>query len=160
MLRAEKGGECFWKIGTTILEDPLSLNRKCFIECFRKDLLGKASAREILNAISTNINNLIKINKSEGYLLDNPKDGFSYDLPLDVLEEIYDFWLDIYRHPKKWNKCIRLLKFRTQVSPFEPTIIKGLIGSTSELALRIEQLHSYRPNTSKMHKVFQEPMWS
>ena len=152
MIRAEEAGECYWKIGTTYLKDPVNVDKVHYIECFRKDLLGISSAREISRAISTNIRNLIKLINQEGHTLPKPSKGFSYDLPLNILEEIYDFWLDIYSHPREWRKCIRLLKLRTTIESFDPIIIRGLIGSTSRWAAKIEQLHSYRPEVSSPKK--------
>ena len=159
LVRVEKLGECYWKIGSTNLEDPLSVDNKNFVECFRKDLLGDSSAREVLFAISLNIKNLTNLCMEEGFSLHTPIEGFSYDFPLELIEEIYDFWLELYQSPKDWNTCLRLLKLRRTIRTFKPILEKGLIGDTSKWAQSIEKLHSYRPNILVESSVIFEPMW-
>tara|TARA_Y100001968_G_C19395012_1_gene737756 strand:+ start:612 stop:1118 length:507 start_codon:yes stop_codon:yes gene_type:complete len=160
LVSAEKNGQNFWKIGTTELSDPLKLDKKHFIECHRKEILGSSPAKNIAKAILLNINNLISSCTKDGFILRVPMDGFSYDLPLDVIENIYDFWVDIYDKPDEWSKCIGLLKFRSSISFTEPFIRKSFIGNTVKLALKLERLHSYRPNSSFPISIVNEPMWS
>ena len=84
--------EGFWLIGiknsdTNILDD------KTLLECHRKELIGYASAKEILDAINLNLENLINNLKKQNYLLDIPPKGISFNIPLILLENIFDFWI-------------------------------------------------------------------
>ena len=160
LVSAEKNGQYFWKIGTTYLNDPLKLNKKHFIECHRKEVIETSSAIDISKAILLNINNLISSCDKEGFRLRVPLDGFSYDLPLDVIENIYDFWVDIHNNPNEWSKCLGLLRFRSSISFNQPFIRNSLIGDTAKLALKVEGLHSYRPLSSFPISMVNKPMWS
>ena len=69
LVNGEKQGEGFWRIGLTKNEDPLKED-KCFLECYRKELIGESAAKEILNAIEINLANLINDCISDGYFLE------------------------------------------------------------------------------------------
>ena len=73
-----------------ILED------KNLLDCHRRELVGDESAKDILLAINLNINNLLKELNNKNYLIEKPSMGISFDIPLEILEYIFDFWLDIY----------------------------------------------------------------
>ena len=94
LVNGEKNGKGFWKIGLTTFSDPLQADN-CFFECHRKELIGNDAAKKILNAIEITIENLIKDCIDDGYKIIIPAEGISYDLPLTILEEIYDFWLTL-----------------------------------------------------------------
>ena len=68
------------------------------LDCHRKELIGYQSAKDILFAIKLNIDNLLHELKNKNYLIESPSMGISFDIPLDVLESIFDFWLDIYKN--------------------------------------------------------------
>ena len=54
--------------------------------------------------------------------------GFSFNIPLDLLESIFDFWLDIYKKKEAWDTCIGLLKVRKRIpltSLIESDSLKG-----------------------------------
>ena len=84
-----------------ILED------KNLVDCHRKELVGKESAKEILFAINLNINNLINELSYKNFLIAKPTIGISFDIPLDLLESIFDFWLDIYKNQEAWGNLPR-----------------------------------------------------
>ena len=159
LISAEKAAESFWKIGSSKHEDPLKEDPKHFLECFRKELVGASAAKELKRAINHNINYLIADCLSDGYKMSQPSEGISYELPLKVLEDIYDFWFAIYKEPELWEKCIGLLNFRGKISFTHPAMVKGLIGSTSDWASKIEELHSYRPSLSTKTTKRKNPMW-
>ena len=159
LVSAENSGEGFWQIGTCDFQNGFIFEQKHFLECYRKELLGSSSAKEVSEAITTNIHNLIRLCKNDGFHLQDPSMGFSYDLPLNVLEEIFDFWVELYKDPDLWIKSLKLLKYRTKISFSNPVFINGLIGDSGQLAKRIEQLHSFRPNISFHLNEFRKPMW-
>ena len=98
---------------------------KNLLDCHRKELIGNESARDILFAINLNISNLIGELRNKNYLIESPSMGISFNIPLDILENIFDFWLDIYKNQEAWETCIGLLKVRKRIS------LRNLIESES-----------------------------
>ena len=153
----EKEGEGYWKIGLTQNSDPLK-ESKNFIECYRKELIGMIAAKEIINAIEVNLSNLINDCLEDGYIIETPSEGISYDLPLHIIEEIYDFWVNLYQDNDLFLKVLNLLLKRKKLNLSNPSIYKGLKGFTAMWVSKIEKLHSYRPPSKKGY--FQkDPMW-
>ena len=152
-----KNGEGFWIVGVkncgeNILED------KNLLDCHRKELIGNESAKDILFAINLNINNLINELKNKNYLIERPSIGISFDIPLHLLENIFDFWLDIYKNQKAWDTCLGLLKVRKRISLKNLIKSEVLKGSSKKWAIKIENLHTYVPNSLKLEKL-NDPMW-
>ena len=150
--------EGFWLIGIKdngkkILDD------KNLLECHRKELIGEASARDILEAINLNLNNLINDFKKNRIPLDEPPIGFSFNIPLNLLEKIFDFWLDKYKDQEVWETCLGLLKIRRRISLTNIIYNDSIKGDSKKWALEIEDLHTYRPNSIK-NKFSYEPMWN
>jgi len=159
LISAEKSGEGFWKIGSSKHADPLKEDKKHFLECFRKELVGISAAKELEKAITLNIDILIADCVRDGFELHQPTEGISYDLPLNVLENIYDFWFELYKKPDLWKKCMGLLKCRGSISFSHPAMVKGLTGLTAEWGLKIEELHSFRPPSPRRKREPKNPMW-
>lgn len=157
LANCEKEGEGYWEIGLTRNLNLLQ-ERKDFIECHRKELIGIIAAKAIINAIEINITNLINDCLEDGYVINKPYEGISYDLPLHVLEEIYDFWLTIYQDSDLFLKVLNLLLKRKKLNLSNPSIYKGLKGFTAIWVSKVEKLHSYRP-PSKQVSLHKDPMW-
>ena len=155
---AEINGIGYWLIDTTINDTP-SNDDDDLIECHRKELIGEESAKMIMFAIFFNIKNIKNDLKTEGYVIDNPPKGISFSFPLDILEKIFDFWLELYKDKNSWETCLGLLKIKRR------NLLKSLIssnvlkGSAKEWAPRIEELHKYRPESNTKKKTIIEPMW-
>ena len=152
-----KNGEGFWFVGIkncdkNILED------KNLLDCYRKELIGNQSAKDILFAINLNINNLINELRNQNYLIERPSFGISFDLPLDILESIFDFWLDTYKNQEAWEICIGLLKIRKRISLSNLIERESLKGNSKKWAIKVETLHTYIPNSLKIEKL-NDPMW-
>ena len=158
LVNGEKDGKGFWRISLTALSDPLEVDN-CFIECYRKELIGTEAAKKILTAIELNIENLINDCRIDGYKIMTVDEGISYDIPLTILEEIYDFWLYLYLDSRLFKKIFSLLLAREKINFSDPSIAKALKGFTGEWAQQIEKLHSYRPS-SKRAIFHRDPMWS
>ena len=158
LVNGEKDGKGFWKISLTPCSDPLEVD-SLFIECYRKELIGTEAAKKILTAIELNIKNLINDCRIDGYKIMTVDEGISYDIPLTILEEIYDFWLYLYRDNKLFKKIFSLLLARERINFSDPAMVKALKGLTGEWAPKIERLHSYSPSSKRaiFHK---DPMWS
>ena len=152
-----KEGEGFWIIGIKNCDEHI-LDDKNLLDCHRKELIGNESAKAILFAINLNINNLLNALKNKNYLIERPSMGISFDIPLDILESIFDFWLDIYKNQEAWETCLGLLKVRKRISL--RNLIEGgsLKGNSKKWATEIETLHNYVPNSLKLEKL-NDPMW-
>ena len=131
---------------------------KNLLDCHRKELIGNESARDILFAINLNISNLIGELRNKNYLIESPSMGISFNIPLDILENIFDFWLDIYKNQEAWETCIGLLKVRKRISLRNLIESESLKGNSKKWAVKVETLHTYEPNSLKIEKV-NDPMW-
>ena len=149
--------EGFWFIGVKSSDENI-LDDKNLLDCHRKELLGDESAREILFAINLNLNNILNELKKKNYLIQKPSIGISFDIPLVILEKIFDFWCDIYKNKDTWEKCLGLLKIRRKVSLSNLIESGSLKGNSKKWAIEVEALHSYIPN-SVNRNIKIEPMW-
>ena len=152
-----KDGEGFWIIGVKNCDEHI-LDDKNLLDCHRKELIGNESAKAILFAINLNINNLLNALKNKNYLIEIPSTGISFDIPLDILESIFDFWLDIYKNQEAWETCLGLLKVRKRISLINLIKSESLKGDSKDWAIKIENLHTYLPNSLGMEKL-NDPMW-
>ena len=154
----EINGIGYWLIDTTFNDTPTN-DDKNLIECHRKELIGKESAEMILFAIFLNLSNINDDLKREGYVIDNPPKGISFSFPLNILENIFDFWLELYKDKNSWETCLGLLKIKKRNLLKSLIISNVLKGSAKEWAPRIEELHKYRPELNRKKKKINEPMW-
>ena len=152
-----KNGEGFWIVGVKNCDENI-LADKTLLDCHRKELIGYQSAKDILYAIKLNIDNLLHELKNKNYLIESPSMGISFDIPLDVLEVIFDFWLDIYKNQLAWETCLGLLKIRKRISLTNLIKNKTLKGNSRKWAIKVETLHNYIPNSLRIEKT-NEPMW-
>ena len=152
-----KNGEGFWMVGAANSDANILADKK-LLDCHRKELIGNESAKDILFAINLNINNLFNELKNRNYLIERPSIGISFDIPLDILESIFDFWLDIYKNQKAWETCIGLLKVRRRISLKNLIESESLKGNSKKWAKRIETLHTYIPSSLRADKM-SDPMW-
>ena len=153
----EINGIGFWLIDTTSNEFPM-IENKDLLECHRKELIGEESAGDILFAINFNFNNLINDLQKDGFNINKPPKGISFNLPLDVIEDIFDFWIDTYKNKNTWQTAIGLLKIKKRVSLTSIIKSKAIKNHVKELANIIEILHSYRPVTREKYEN-KDPMW-
>ena len=147
----------FWLIGIKNSERKI-LDDKTLLECHRKELIGLDSAKDILNAINLNLENLINDLKNKQIILDKPPKGIPFNIPLDLLENIFDFWLDKYKEQGAWETCLGLLKIRRRVPLTNLIDSESIKGDTKKWALDIENLHTYEPNSIE-NNIKNEPMW-
>ena len=152
-----KNGEGFWIVGIkncdkNILED------KNLLDCYRKELIGYQSAKDILFAIKLNINNLINELRNQNYQIKSSSLGISFDIPLDIMESIFDFWLDTYKNQEEWETCIGLLKIRKRIPLTKLIEQETLKGNSKKWAIKVETLHTYLPSSTRIEKL-NDPMW-
>jgi len=150
-------GEGFWIVGIKNCDENI-LEDENLLDCHRKELIGNESAKDILFAINLNINNLFNELRNKDYLIERPSIGISFDIPLDLLESIFDFWLDIYKNQEAWETCLGLLKVRKRISLTNLIKIESLKGNSKKWAMKVENLHTYVPNSQRIEKI-NEPMW-
>ena len=86
--------------------------------------------------------------------------GIPFDIPLDNLESIFDFWLDIYKDQEAWETCLGLLKVRKRISLTNLLESESLMGNSKKWALKVETLHNYVPNIPRNEKPNDHPMWT
>ena len=147
----------FWLIGVKNSDEKI-LDDKTLLECHRKELIGLKPAKDILDAINLNISNLKNDLKNRNIPLDNPPKGISFNIPLNLLENIFDFWLDNYKDREVWETCFGLLKIRRRVPLTNLINSKGIRGDSKKWALQIEELHTFKPNSIEKN-ITNDPMW-
>ena len=152
-----KNGEGFWIIGVKNCDENI-LDDKNLLDCHRKELIGNESAKDIIFAINLNINNLLNELRNKNYLIVSPSVGISFDIPLNILESIFDFWLDIYKNQEAWETCLGLLKVRKRISLTNLIKSESLKGKSKKWAIKVENLHTYKPNSHRIEKL-NDPMW-
>ena len=152
-----KNGEGFWFVGVKDCDESI-LEDKSLLDCHRKELVGNESAKDILLAINLNVNNLLNELRNNNYLIAKPSIGIPFDIPLEILENIFDFWLDIYKNQKAWKICLGLLKVRKRISLTNLIKSGSIKGNSKKWAMKIETLHTYLPNSHR-NKKLNNPMW-
>ena len=150
-------GEGFWIVGIKNNDEHI-LEDKNLLDCHRKELIGNESAKDILLAINLNINNLLNELRKKNYLIERPSMGISFDIPLEIMENIFDFWLDIYKNQEAWEACLGLLKVRKRIPLTNLIESDSLKGKSKKLAIKIETLHTYVPSSLGREKL-NDPMW-
>ncbi len=153
----EINGIGFWIIDKIYHEFP-SQENKYLLECHRKELIAEESAKDILFAINFNLNNLMNDLKKEGFNIEKPPKGISFNIPLNVMEDIFDFWLETYKNKDSWQTSLGLLKIKKRISLLSLIKSKAIKIHVKELAYNIEKLHTYRPSTQEKYKN-KDPMW-
>jgi len=158
LVSGERDGKGFWLIDTTRNTYPLIENNE-LLECHRKELIGEESSISILNAINLNLENLSRDIREDGFELEKPPVGVSYSLPLSTLEEIYDFWFDLYKDKASWGTCLGLLNIKKRLPLKRLLNSIGIKGNAKHWAPIIEKLHDYRPVSCNFSKK-NDPMWT
>ena len=153
----EINGIGFWLVDK-IYNEFSTVENKELLECHRKELVAEESAIDILYAINFNLNNLINDLKKEGFNIDKPPKGISFNLPLNLIEDIFDFWLETYKDKNAWQTSLGLLKIKKRISLTSIIKSKAIKNHVKELAYIIEKLHTYRPSTNEKYKN-KDPMW-
>ena len=152
-----KNGEGFWIVGVKNCDENI-LEDENLLDCHRKELIGIESAKDILLAINLNVNNLLNELRNKNYIIEKPSMGISFDIPLEILENIFDFWLDIYKNQKAWEACLGLLKVRERIPLTNLIESESLKGNSKKWAIKIETLHTYVPSSLRIEKI-NDPMW-
>ena len=105
-----------------------------------------------------NVNILLNELRNKNYFIERPSIGISFDIPLEIMENIFDFWIDIYKNQKAWEACLGLLKVRKRISLTNLIESESLKGKSKKWAIKIETLHTYVPSSLRIEKS-NDPMW-
>ena len=139
-------GVGFWLVNFTGEEDIYNSLGTKLLECYRKELFGLEGAIEVKEAINTTLDILAFDSKFDRYKLDNNNIGFSSEIPINIIEDIYDLWTYNYNNEIVWKKYIGLLNFRKKVTINNSYINIGLKGETYKFAMKLDELLSFKPN--------------
>ncbi len=135
---------CFWVVNFTEEEDIMNSSVVEFLECYRKELFGIDAAIEVKEAINSTLDIISFDSKFDRYKLDNSITGYSSEIPINIIEDIFDLWAYNYNNENTWKKCIGLLKFRKKIKTNNNYINLGLKGDTYEFAIKLNELLSLR----------------
>ena len=143
-------GVGFWVINFTEEENIFNSLGSKLLECYRKELFGLDGAIEVKYAINTTLDILCLNSIYDKYKLDNYNTGYSSEIPIDLIEDIFDLWAYNYNNEILWKKYIGLLNLRKKINKSNHFINIGLKGDTYEFATKLDELLSFSPIDSTL----------
>ena len=150
----------FWVVNFTEEEDIINSSSLELLECYRKELFGIHAAIEVKEAIDSTLDILSIDSKLDRYKLDNSITGYSSEIPINIIEDIYDLWAYNYSNVILWKKYIGLLNLRKKIKKNNMYINLGLKGDTYEFATKLNGILSFRPiNLSFKQDIPNDLMW-
>ena len=150
----------FWLVNFTEDEDICNSLGTKLLECYRKELFGLEGAIEVKEAINTTLDILALDSKFDRYKLDNSNIAYSSEIPINLIEDIFDLWAYNYNNLTIWKKYIGLLNFRKKIKINNNYIKIGLKGDTYKFAMKLDELLSFKPSYSSFRKDrSNESMW-
>ena len=152
-----KNDKGYWFVGVKNSDENI-LDDKILLDCHRKELIGNDSAKDILFAINLNLNNLFDELERNKILIYQPLLGISFNIPLELIENIFDFWLDTYKEKEAWEICLGLLKMRKRISLSNLIKSGSIKGNSKKWAMKVETLHCYKATSLKINNS-NKPMW-
>ncbi len=141
----------FWIVNFTEEEDILNSNAGVFLECYRKELLGLEAAIEVMEAINTTLDILSFESKLDYTKFYNSTKTYSSEIPLNIIEDIFDLWADNYNDEILWRKYIGLLKVRKKIKMNNKYIYIGLKGDIYAFAIKLYKILSFRSEYSSFN---------
>ena len=150
----------FWLVDFTEEEDIIDSFDSKLLEYYRKELFGIDAATQVKEAINNTLDILVFDCKIDSYKFDNCAKCYSSEIPLNIMEDIFDLWTYSYNNDILWKKYIGLLNFRRKIRTNYNYINKGLKGNTYEFAVKLNELLNFRPIDSSFRtKKSNELMW-
>ena len=135
----------FWVVNFTEEENIFNSFFSKLLECYRKELFGLEGAIEVKDAINTTLDIISFQSKFDQYNLDKSNTGYSSEIPINIIEDVFDLWAYNYNNETLWKKYIGLLNFKKKIKSNNNYINIGLVGDTYEFALKLDKLLSFRP---------------
>ena len=155
-----RDGKGFWLVNFTEEEDVCNSLGTQLLECYRKELFGLVGAIEVKEAINSTLDILTINSKFDRYKLDKSNVAYSSEIPINLIEDIFDLWAYNYNNDAIWKKYIGLLNFRKKIIINNNYINIGLKGDSYEFAMKLDELLSFKPNNSSFRKdISNELMW-
>jgi len=145
-------GVGFWLVNFTEEENIINFIGGKLLECYRKELFGLDGAIEVKEAINTTLDILCLDSKYDKYKLDNYNTAYSFEIPINVIEDIFDLWAYNYINETLWKKYIGLLNLRKKIKINNNYINIGLKGDSYEFAMKLDGLLSFNPINSSFRK--------
>ena len=145
-------GKGFWLVNFTEDDDIYNSLGTKLLECYRKELFGLEGAIEVKEAINTTLDILAFDSKFDRYKLDNSNIAYSSEIPINLIEDIFDLWAYNYNNETIWKKYIGLLNFRKKFKINNNYINIGLKGDTYAFAMKLDELLSFKPSNSSFSK--------
>tara|TARA_Y100001968_G_C19333000_1_gene705302 strand:- start:483 stop:989 length:507 start_codon:yes stop_codon:yes gene_type:complete len=137
--------QSFWLVNFTEEDDILNSSGIELLECYRKELFGIEAANEVNEAINSTLDIMVFHSKLDRYKLDNSLTGYSAEIPLYIIEDIFDLWTYNFSNKILWKKYIGLLKLRKKLKKNNDYINIGLKGETYKFANKLNELLNFRP---------------
>ena len=141
-------GFAFWVVNFTEDENIFNSLSSELLECYRKELFGLEGAIEVKEAINTTLDILSLDSKFDRYKLDDSNIGYSSEIPINIIEDIFDLWACNYNNQTLWKKYLGLLKFRKKIKTNNNYINIGLKGDIYEFAMKLDELLSIKTENS------------
>ena len=136
-------GIAFWVVNFTEEENIFNSLGSKLLECYRKELVGLKAAIEVKESINKTLDLLSFNSNFDQYKLDNYNTGYSSEIPINTIEDIYDLWAYNYSNEILWKKYIGLLNLRKKIKNSYINI--GLKGDTYEFFKKLDKLLSLKP---------------
>ena len=138
----------FWLVDFTEEDDIINTFDGSLLECYRKELFGLPAAIEVKEAINSTLDILLFDSNIIHVILSNSKKGYTYEIPLNIIEDIFDLWAYNYHDDILWKKYIGILNFRRKIKTSNNYINIALKGKTYEFAMKLDKLLSLKPINS------------
>ena len=153
-------GVGFWLVNFTEDEDIHNSLGTKLLECYRKELFGIEGAIEVKEAINNTLDILALNSEFNRYELDNSNIGYSSEIPINLIEDIFDLWAYNYNNEMMWKKYIGFLNVRKKIKINNSYINLGLKGDTHEFAMKLDQLLNFKScNLSIESYEINDSMW-
>ena len=141
-------GVGFWLVDFTEEDDIIKSYDGKLLECYRKELLGLQAAIEVKEAINSTLDIFLFDSIIIPGISCNSTKGYTSEIPLNIIEGIFDLWAYNYHDDILWKKYIGILNFRRKIKTSNNYINIGLKGKTYEFAIKLEKLLSFKPINS------------
>ena len=153
-------GKGFWLVNFTEDDDIYNSLGTKLLECYRKELFGLEGAIEVKEAINTTLDILSFDSKFDRNKFDNSNIAYSSEIPINLIEDIFDLWAYNYNNEIIWKKYIGLLNFRKKIKINNNYINIGLKGDTYDFSIKLDELLSFKTSNSSFRKDrSNESMW-
>ena len=153
-------GDGFWLVDFIEEDDIINSRDGKLIECYRKELFGLEAAIEVKEAINSTLDLLVLESNIVRYKFDNSTKSYTSEIPLNIIEDIFDLWAYNYHDNILWKKYIGLLNFRKKIKKNNNFINIGLKGKTYEFSIKLDKILNFRSvNSSFKIDRTNELMW-